>query len=262
MKQGQAVTNMNSDTPTALLSYDGKIGDLYRIFLVNLLLTIVTLGIWRFWATTRIRRYLWSRTSSGGVRFEYDGTGGQLFVGFVLSFGLLFALLFAAQMLGMLLRPTSNVLATVPSVMVWCALVVLAFGAPFAAQRYRLGHTVWRGIRGGMQGSMITYGLRSLLYYMAVGLTLAQLLPWASLRLLERRINASSFGSQRFVSRGRPGRLYVRFLVTSIEVVLLGIVVFGAVFIIVSPLLPVMAHKLNPAETQTIIQRLASIRFI
>ena len=63
MEPGQAVTATNADTPTALLSYDGQIGEFYRIFLVNLLQTIVTLGIGRFWATTRTRRYLWSRSS-------------------------------------------------------------------------------------------------------------------------------------------------------------------------------------------------------
>ncbi len=47
--------------PRQALQYDGRLGELYRIFLVNLLLTIITLGIYRFWAITRWRRYFWSR---------------------------------------------------------------------------------------------------------------------------------------------------------------------------------------------------------
>ena len=250
------MTDTDADTPTALLSYDGEIGELYRIFLVNLLLTISTLGIWRFWATTRIRRYLWSRTRSGGVRFEYDGTGAQLFVGFLLAFAMIFGLFVGAALLSMALRPISNALAATPNLVVALIIIVLASGAPFSAQRYRLGHTVWRGIRGGMQGSMIAYGLRSLLYYIAVGLTLAQLLPWASLRLFERRINASSFGTVRFVSHGRPGQLYFRFLVTFVGVLLLGAVVFGAVFAIERPVFALLAQTPSPVETQVIVQRL------
>jgi uncharacterized membrane protein YjgN (DUF898 family) len=42
-----------------LISYQGSIGGLYRIYIPNLLLTIVTLGIWRFWGVTRMRRYVW-----------------------------------------------------------------------------------------------------------------------------------------------------------------------------------------------------------
>lgn len=253
------MTETNADTPTALLSYDGQIGELYRIFLVNLLLTIVTLGVWRFWATTRIRRYVWSRTRTGGMRLEYDGTGAQLLVGFLLALALVLGLFVGAALLSMALRPFSTVLAATPTILVWFAIVVLALGAPFSAQRYRLGHTVWRGIRGGMQGSMIAYGLRSLLYTMAVGLTLAQLLPWASLRLWERRINASSFGTARFASHGRPGRLYLRFLVTCVGVLLLGVVVFGAVFAIERPVFALLAHKPSPAETQVIVQRLGLV---
>ena len=57
--------------------------------MVNLLLTIVTLGIYRFWAKTRIRRYLWSQTEFLGDRFEYTGTGKELLIGFLIVFAFL-----------------------------------------------------------------------------------------------------------------------------------------------------------------------------
>ena len=50
-------------------------------------------------------------------------------------------------------------------------------GARFLAQRYRLSHTAWRRIRGGMQGSMIAYGVWSALYLLTSFLTVFQLLP-------------------------------------------------------------------------------------
>jgi len=67
------------------LTYDGQLDELYGIFLMNLLWTVLTLGIFRFWAITRIRRYLWSRTRFQGERFEYTGTGGELFIGVLLA---------------------------------------------------------------------------------------------------------------------------------------------------------------------------------
>jgi uncharacterized membrane protein YjgN (DUF898 family) len=45
------------------------------IALTNLALTIVTLGIYRFWATARTRRYLWSRTRFADDTLEWTGTG-------------------------------------------------------------------------------------------------------------------------------------------------------------------------------------------
>lgn len=202
----------DADRKRRVLTYDGRLGELYPIFLVNLLLTIVTIGIWRFWAVTRMRRYVWSRTAVLGERFEYDGTGLQLFLGWLLAIGILIGLV---------------VVAVLPILAIYPVILILALGAPFSAQRYRLGHTIWRGIRGGMQGSMIAYGLWSALYLLASALTAFQLLPWAALRRYERRINASFLGTQRFAAKGRALDVYLRFLAAFVGCVLLAIVVFG-----------------------------------
>ena len=232
------MTSPATEIPKPVLVFDGTIGDLYRIFLVNLLLNIVTIGIWRFWGITRMRRYVWSRTSSGGSRFEYDGTGAQLFLGFCLAILIIFGLALAAFGITALLTYAGiggAILRGLPIFLFELFVIVLATGAVFSAQRYRLTHTVWRGIRGGMHGSMLAYGVRSILYYFLVVLTLYQLYPWASLRLLERRINASAFGTQRFVSRGKPGRLYLRFLATFAGVFVLGVVIAFVVWGVEAP---------------------------
>ena len=239
------MTSSDTETPRPVLVFDGTVGDLYRIFLVNLLLNIVTLGIWRFWGITRMRRYVWSRTSSGGSRFEYTGTGGQLFLGFCLAMLVLFGMALVAFGVTAVLTYSGiggPVARGVPIFVFELLVIVLAMGAVFSAQRYRLSHTIWRGIRGGMHGSMIVYGLRSLLYYLLVALTFYQLYPWASLRLLERRINASAFGTQRFVSRGKPGRLYLRFLATFAGVFALVLVLGVFVWAVEAPMFAVLAH--------------------
>ena len=59
-------------------------------------LTVVTLGIYRFWARTRLRRYIWSSIMPGGDSFEYTGTGLEKFLGFLI------ALVFLAVYLGLL----------------------------------------------------------------------------------------------------------------------------------------------------------------
>ena len=70
--------------------FDGNWQDFARIALPNLLLTIVTLGIYRFWATTRERRYLWAHTRFVDERLEWTGKGMELFIGFVLVMLLFF----------------------------------------------------------------------------------------------------------------------------------------------------------------------------
>jgi uncharacterized membrane protein YjgN (DUF898 family) len=244
---------------TPVLSYDGRIGDLYRIFLVNLLLTVVTLGIWRFWAVTRMRRYVWSRTSSFGQRFEYDGTGGQLFVGFLIAVLLIFGMAAAAAFLTWLLAhllPHPKALAVLPLFAFEILVVVLALGAPFSAQRYRLNHTVWRGIRGGVKGSMLAYGLRSLLYLVLCALTIYQLAPWAMLRLYERRTNASFFGNQHFAAATRARTIYRRFLFAFLGVLALAVLVFAALFVIERPMIAMIFQAHDPQAAQRAVNHL------
>ena len=221
------MTVHDAGQPRRILTYDGRLGELYRIFLLNLLLTIVTVGIWRFWAITRLRRYVWSRTASLGDRFEYDGTGGQLFLGWLMALGVLIGLVLVAVVLGIALRDAGAVVSMLPVLAIYPVVFVLALGARFSAQRYRLSHTVWRGIRGGMQGSMIAYGVWSALYLLASFLTVFQLLPWTALRLYERRVNASFLGNQRFAARGRALAVYLRFLGAFVGFFVLAVAVFG-----------------------------------
>ena len=57
--------------------YDGRLGELYAIYLRHLVMMLLTLGWSRFWGRTRIRRYVWNHLSVLGDRFEYRGRGGS-----------------------------------------------------------------------------------------------------------------------------------------------------------------------------------------
>ena len=87
-----------SMSPHARLRYDGRIGEMYVIFLTNLIYTILTFGIYRFWAKTRERRYFLSRMELMGDRLEYTGTGGELFRGFLVVFLLIISPLIGLQL--------------------------------------------------------------------------------------------------------------------------------------------------------------------
>src|SRR5260370_12089073 len=61
--------------------FHGNGGALFGIHVVNVLLTIVTFGIYYFWAKTRIRAYLSGQTEIEGDRFAYHGTARELLLG-------------------------------------------------------------------------------------------------------------------------------------------------------------------------------------
>ena len=211
------------------LSYDGQLGELYGIFLMNLLWTVLTLGIFRFWAITRVRRYLWSRTRFQGERFEYTGTGGELFVGVLLAILMLIGAVVVTGVLSTVLYLIWQPLAALAVLLLYVGIFVVGAGAVFSAQRYKLSRTVWAGIRGGMTGSMLAYGLRAVLYGILAALTLFQMLPWRSVRLAEQRINASSLGNLRFRFQGRARDVYGPFLLTLLgTLALLALLAAGA----------------------------------
>ena len=74
-----------SDGNYAHGDYTGDGKALFFLALRTGLLTFFTLGIYRFWAKTRIRRFIWSSTRLDGSRFEYTGTGLEKFLGFLMA---------------------------------------------------------------------------------------------------------------------------------------------------------------------------------
>jgi hypothetical protein len=63
------------------IAFHGSGGELFGVYIVNLCLTLVTLGLYRFWARVQVLRYLWSQTAFAGDHFAYYGTGKELWKG-------------------------------------------------------------------------------------------------------------------------------------------------------------------------------------
>jgi uncharacterized membrane protein YjgN (DUF898 family) len=201
-----------ASTPSQQFTYDGRLGELFGIFFVNLLLSIVTLGFYRFWAKTRMRRYIWSRVSLNGDAFEYTGTGGELFIGFLIVGGLFIVATILKTVLD-LAAPPDSPLPNIAAVLFGLLVVYLIFVARYAAQRYRLTRTLWRGIRGGMTGSAWAWGFKAMLLGVLTAVTLGFAGPWVHMRLLDDRVNNSYFGDAKASMHTTSVPLYVAFLI-------------------------------------------------
>src|ERR1700678_4459071 len=83
----------------------------WRLMIVGTLLQAVTLGLYRFWLFTDMRRYLWSNTVIDGESLEYTGTPVELLLGFLVAIGILipiYAMIFVGTLeLGMVSRFSS-----------------------------------------------------------------------------------------------------------------------------------------------------------
>ncbi|MBL8710657.1 MAG: DUF898 family protein [Rhodospirillaceae bacterium] len=201
--------------------YDGRLGELYGIFLMNLLWTFLTLSIFRFWAKTRMRRYLWSRTSLNGDRFEYTGTGGELFIGFLIVMAVYVVASIAVTALGIMAGPESA-LSLILQYCLGVTILYLTFVAQYAAQRYRLTRTIWRGISGGMTGSAWAWGFKGMWFSILSLLSLTLAWPWAQMRLIDDRINNSYFGDAKASIQTSSRSLYKSYVIGTLVALLVS----------------------------------------
>lgn len=196
--------------------YDGRLGELYAIYLRHVVLMLLTLGWSRFWGRTRLRRYLWSHFAILGDRFEYRGRGRELLIGFLLALVLIAAwggLLWLVWIYVFHEKPVASFGAfDIFSLSVALIGFPLAFVGHYAGLRYRLSRTRWRGIRLWLVGSAWSYG-GSATFLTFLNLCTAQLLtPVVSVNLARPRIANVRLGTLPFAFAGSAGDIYGRYI--------------------------------------------------
>ena len=200
------------------LDYDGTMGAVAGITVLNSILTLATLGIYRFWGKTRLRRYLWSRIDVFGDRLEYSGTGLELFLGFLVAMVLLLPI-FGIPVLIQVAYPGHLDVQGVAEAVFTLIILFLIQVAIFRARRYRLTRTRWRGIRGGQSGSAFIYALRAMGLFILTGLSLGLFWPWASVALQRYKIGNTWLGDRQLSFHGRGLELLKYWLVVLVLVV-------------------------------------------
>ncbi len=196
-----------------VIGYAGRLGRLFRIFVVNLLLQIVTLGVYRFWARTRIRRYVWGSTRVNDEPFEYTGTGRELFVGFMRVLIVLFPLLLVLAIVELYLDEDQFVTARSLDVVKSLGFLYLIYAGGYFARRYRMSRTLWHGIRFRQGGSAWAYAGRALGWVSLAIATLGLTLPFYHLALARYEHGNLRFGSAAFAFDGSVRALYPTFAV-------------------------------------------------
>ena len=142
-------------------------------------LELVTLGFYRFWLVTDIRRHLWSNTVIDGDAAEYTGRGRELLIGFLIALAILVPIYLAYFLIGVEAEHL-RALASIPLV---AAFYVFGQFAIYRARRYRLTRTVWRGVRFWMDGSGWIYAWWASIWLLLAVVTLGLALPWRAAAL-------------------------------------------------------------------------------
>ena len=185
-------------------------GEYFRIWIVNLLLTVVTLGIYSAWAKVRRNQYFYANTRLAGGGFEYHATPGAILKGRIVA-----AALFGGYNLALQVSLTAGLamLALVMAVMPWLIWKSLQFS---------LYNSSYRGIRFGFAGSARGAYFHYLLLPLLGVLSLGLLYPFVHQRIKRFQHTQSRYGSVPFTFDAPVGSFYKWYLV------LFGLMLMGA----------------------------------
>ncbi|MDL9999063.1 YjgN family protein [Variovorax sp. J22P240] len=114
----------------------------FRIWIVNLLLILVTLGIYLPWAKVRKLKYFYSNTWVDGDALDFHGEPRKMLRGTMVA-----ALFLITYSVGSNFSGWAALLAALAFVALWPALFR-------AAMRFRLANTSWRGLRFHFAGDL------------------------------------------------------------------------------------------------------------
>ncbi|MFG6429979.1 YjgN family protein [Roseateles sp. LYH14W] len=146
-------------TPRTLeIRFTGSGSEYFRIWAVNLLLILLTCGLYLPFAKMRRIRYVYANTLIDGEPLAFHGDAWKMFRGFALLAVLLVTCTVAREF-----SPAVALPAFVMLCVVWPALWR-------AAMQFRVGNTSWRGLRMGFEGSLAGAYLAHLPVYIPMGL--------------------------------------------------------------------------------------------
>jgi uncharacterized membrane protein YjgN (DUF898 family) len=192
--------------PPMPVAFAGDRADFFHLVKRGAGLELVTLGFYRFWLATDIRRHLWSRTEIDGDAAEYTGRAKELLIGFLIALAILMPVYLAYFLVG-LEAERVKAFASFP---LFAFFYVFGQFAIYRARRYRLTRTVWRGVRFWMSGSGWAYAARATLWGLFVMVTLGLALPWREAALERYKMRHSFYGDLQGSFEGRGSEFFKR----------------------------------------------------
>ncbi|MEN8834253.1 YjgN family protein [Pacificibacter sp.] len=207
-----------SEDQTFQVQFKGNAQTYFGIWIVNLLLSLVTLGIYSAWAKVRTKKYFAQNTVIDGRRFDYHARGMQIFLGRVVV-----AIAYIVLQLVVTIAPIVGIVL----------FVLFFFAVPELINRsvaFNARMTSFSGVRFGFTKSYWRAFLVYLLYPILSVLTLYLTLPLVSRAQHRYYISRHRFGTSQFGFESKIGTFYKAFglaLAWMFGLILVGAIAVG-----------------------------------
>lgn len=217
--------------------FTGKAGEYFKIWIVNILLTILTLGIYSAWAKVRRKRYFYGNTSLQGAHFEYLAEPVQILKGRLIAFGLFVVYIVASNF-----APTLAAVLAFAFVVLfpWLVIRALTFNARYSAYR-----NIRFDFKSGYGKALAVHIGLPILSVLTIGIAYPAYVYHRSKFVVAQ----TGYGTTPFSFNATMGNFYVTYLL-AILIVLGGMVlvaVIGATLSVLPKIAGAAAAEPNPA---------------
>ncbi len=201
------------------LRFNGTARDYFGVWIVNLILNILTVGIWSAWAKVRTLRWFYGHTTLNGHGFDYHATGGQIFKGRLIAFAVI-----AAMTVSAFLWPRST--------LIWYLfLLIILPWAINAGLRFNAHMTSWSNVRFSFLSSYGQALIAFLLLPLVSLFTLGLLAPLVTRYQAKYMAGGYRYGTLQFSSTPRLGALYAGLVHSMLIFIGACLVVVGIVYL-------------------------------
>lgn len=209
----------------AQVEFSGKAGEFFGIWIVNILLSILTLGIYSAWAKVRTNQYFYGHTRIEDQPFRYLAKPLQILKGRLIAVAL-----FASYFILSAVAPIAGLLMALGLMFLMPFLIVLSM-------RFSMRMTSYRNVRFDFHGSYADAFINFLLLPILSIFTLYLLMPWVLKRIDQYLHSNISYGGKRLQVNNDAGTYYaaVLIIIAVVTGVIMTAVILGFVIAFLSP---------------------------
>lgn len=196
------ITAGSAASKTVPIKFSGQKMEYTKLWLVNMLLTIITFGIYSAWAKVRNTQYLYGHTQVDGHRLRYLATPIQILRGRIIA-----VILFAIYAVLNALSPIAGL----------AAILILLAAMPWLliqGIKFSLRMTAYRDVRFSLNATYLAALGHFFLLPLIGVITFGLAMPWVIQRIQKFIYGNISYGGKPFKLESRAGYYYLAALAT------------------------------------------------
>lgn len=198
--------------------FSGSGSEFFRIWIVNVALTIVTLGIYSAWAKVRTNRYIYGNTTVAGGNFDYHASPIVILRGRVIALVMLLAYT--------LLQNFFPIVGPILIILIFLALPWIVI----RAMAFNARNTSWRNVRFNFTAEP-TQAFGAYVGWPLVGIvTLGLAMPYAWYKAARFGVDNHRLGQTRFKMQATASDFYVILFALFFTSIAVGMIFFAGVW--------------------------------